>query len=65
MTKEPRRMSKLFADMLKNCSHDIQTYGSCVAQVDGLLNRNACQQEFAKVRLCFQKATKNVKAVSR
>nr|CCA22006.1 AlNc14C140G7233 [Albugo laibachii Nc14] len=65
MTKEPRRMSKLLSEMLTHCSQDIQAYGSCVTKVDGLLNRNACQQEFAKVRSCFQKASKCIKKVSR
>ncbi|KAH9125626.1 hypothetical protein LEN26_007817 [Aphanomyces euteiches] len=51
-----RRMSQIFTQMMTTCPLDIQVYGACVANIEAGVNKNACEKEFAKLRLCFQQA---------
>ncbi|CAI5745382.1 unnamed protein product [Peronospora destructor] len=53
--KTPVRMSKLFSHMLADCPLDIQVYGKCVADLDGGINRQACDKEFHHLRRCFER----------
>ncbi|KAI9917432.1 hypothetical protein PsorP6_012515 [Peronosclerospora sorghi] len=55
MQKKPVRMSKIFAQMLLDCPFDIQVYGKCVADIRGGVQRHACEHEFQKMRLCFER----------
>ncbi|KAL3661939.1 hypothetical protein V7S43_013230 [Phytophthora oleae] len=53
--KAPVRMGKLFSRMLTECPLDIQVYGKCVAEIHGGMNRQACENEFQKLRACFNR----------
>ncbi|KAE8888109.1 hypothetical protein PF005_g17607 [Phytophthora fragariae] len=53
--KTPVRMGKIFSQMLADCPLDIQVYGKCVADIHGVVSRQACEKEFQKLRACFER----------
>ncbi|CAH0513523.1 unnamed protein product [Peronospora belbahrii] len=53
--KTPLRMGQVFSHMLTDCPRDIQVYGKCVANLQGGINRHACEHEFHKLHMCFKR----------
>ncbi|TDH70148.1 hypothetical protein CCR75_001629 [Bremia lactucae] len=54
----PVRLATIFAQMVGECPLDIQVYGKCVADIHGGVNRFACEKEFQKLRVCFQRVVR-------
>ena len=56
--RQPNRFTSIYQQMKVNCAHDIKAYAVCVEKVnhssDMGLQKDSCQNEFSKVKECFQ-----------
>jgi hypothetical protein len=61
--QQPNRFTRAFQIMKDTCPKDISAYAKCVAKAneDGTLTKSVCQEEFANVKQCFQKARKSIR----
>lgn len=55
-TKPVTRFSTLFREVSTSCPLEVTAYGACLAEISTDIQKGACEEEFRKLKKCFNRA---------